>query len=213
MLELGLNGIAVDLNDALSKTAEFTPFNPPGLMAGTEGTLNGGDLLGETFSGGGGRDPRDDTGSSAPPSTPSSPDLLSPASHSVTSPESLFSDPCTQLSLAERSEGLTLADEISTVDSNTFWSMVTDDAASHPDSASRKSLKASQHDAPGSSGATSPAAAQATSPRLMFEAGAAVCSSNFVFTKFGSDVPGTFTFGSPSNGAETSTSSILSGAR
>ena len=153
---------------------------------------------------------KDETESSTP-STPSSPDLLSPSSHSATSPESIFSDTYTQLSLVERSEGLNLADELSTVDSNTFWSMVSDDAACLPDSVSRKSRKSSRDDAPSS--ASSPS--QETSGSLVFEAGAAVSSSQFTFTKFGSDIPGIFTFGATSNvsKADTSTSSVISGAR
>ena len=155
------------------------------------------------------REPKDETESSTP-STPSSPGLLSPSSHSVTSPDSIFSDTSTQLSLVERSEGLNLADDLSTVDSNTFWSMVSDDAACLPDSVSRKSRKSSRDDAPSS--ATSPS--QETSS-LVFEAGAAVSSSQYVFTKFGSDVPGIFTFGTTGNASkpETCTSSAVSGLR
>ncbi len=152
------------------------------------------------------REVKDDAGSSNPPSTPSSPNVLSPSSHSVTSPESIFSDNCTQLSLIERSEGLNLADDLNTVDSNTFWSMVSDDAACLPDSAARKSLKCSPTDNPSSS--TFPTLETST---LMFEAGAAVSSSQFVFSKFGSDVPSIFTFGAPSS--NTSTSSVISGGR
>lgn len=197
-LPLELEGLN-DLSDALAK-GQPLELNPNDLLQ-----KMGDDLLACA------REVKEEECST--PSTPSSPNLLSPSSshHSITSPDSIFSDTCTQLSLVERSEGLNLADELSTVDSNTFWSMVSDDAASVPDSMARKSRKASHDDAPSS--ATSPSAETSSK---MFEAGAAVCSSQFVFTKFGSDVPGIFTFGATATAAkaaDTSTSSVISGGR
>ena len=197
-LTLDLGGLG-DISDVFAKPEPLS-INPDDILLQKMGD----DILQACA-----REVKDETESSEP-STPSSPGLLSPSSHSVTSPDSIFSGNCTQLSLVERSEGLNLADELSTVDSNTFWSMVSDDAASLPDSAARKSLKSTRDDAPSSG--TSPL--QET-PSLVFEAGAAVSSSQFVFTKFGSDVPGIFTFGansSPSK-ADTSTSSVISGGR
>ena len=150
---------------------------------------------------------------------------------------------CTQISLIERSDALNIADEMSTVDTHTFWSMVSQDSQRAPSpeqlqastschitstschmtshdsqliscqDTSRKSLKASHDDAPSSGLPSDTQEGDVTTP--VFDANGAVSSSQFVFTKFGSDVPGIFTFNAnnKSTTAETTTSNSLGSAR
>ncbi len=78
---------------------------------------------------------------------------------------------------------------------------------------SRKSLKSSHDDAPSSGLPSNSQEVDVMAP--VFDANAAVSSSQFVFTKFGSDVPGIFTFNANNKAtmAETTTSDSIGSAR
>ncbi len=150
----------------------------------------------------------DDEVSASDLSSPPSPGMLSPTSR-VFSVEKLLAD--TQVSLCKKSEDLHLHD-MTKVDSSTLWSIVSgqvhDEEALHPpsidESSHRVVLSSTINDAATSFNVES-VSQQPTEP--IFAEGPAVSSSQFVFTKFGSDVPGIFTFSATSD--KTVTSSVV----
>lgn len=138
-----------------------------------------------------------------------SPGVTSPVEPSVYSPDCALHDINTQHSLVERSEGLHLEDHLNTVDSSsTFWSIVGEGEEAN------NALKTNeQHEVEEvtDSGKEDPPSKEAEAEIAMFDApvSGTVSSTQFVFTKFGSDVP-IFTIGQQSKAADTVTSNVLS---
>ena len=154
-----------------------------------------------------------DTSPVSSPTYISSPELLSPINQPP-SPETFYSDINTQLSLVQKSEDLTLAsnggETLTTLETGDLWQCLNMPGATMPGATMpganptpRKLLKSSED-------ATVTQPLSSTMPTSSFDANGAVSDSEFVFTKFGSDVPGVFTFGPTSQAMETVTSSISS---
>ena len=149
-------------------------------------------------------------------SSPPSPGMLSPTGQSVFNTESVLAE--TQLSLCKRSADLHLND-MTTVDTSTLWSIVSnheEEEALHPPSPdeglSHKALKtSSMSDAPSSINMSMMESVSQTLPDSIFDSDGATSTAQFVFTKFGADVPGIFTFSA--NSKDTTTTSNVITAR
>ena len=136
-----------------------------------------------------------------------SPGVTSPIeSSSLYSPDGTLHDMNTQLSMVERAEGLHLDDPLTTMDSSTFWRIVSDD--DEDTTRTRKALRApGRSDAVTSMTKETPVGDAADPQQKVFDASGAVSHSQYVFTKFGSDVP-IFTFGAHAK-PETLTNNVI----